>query len=120
MTAVRLTVADPTHSTRVVVELVGEHGQPVARGFLEERTFQGLVEGRYHAVQVDLTADGLPGDPSPVGYGPLVPEVIGERCRWYALCDNTADGVVVHPVLGRVPCCQSCARRHGLVLEAGP
>lgn len=121
MTAIRLTLTSPANDAQVAVELIGEHDAPVARGFLSERMFKGLVEGRYNAVQVDLTADGIPGDAGPLSVtGPLTPELIGETCRWYALCDNTADGHVEHPVLGRVPCCQRCATRHGLTLVAGP
>lgn len=38
-------------------------------------------------------------------------------CEWFALCENTADGVVSHPVLGDVPTCQRCADRLGLDLR---
>ena len=30
-------------------------------------------------------------------------------CGWFALCLNTADGYVPHPVLGPVPTCRDCA-----------
>ena len=39
-----------------------------------------------------------------------------EACRWYALCDNAADGYVEHPILGDVPTCERCASRHELIL----
>ena len=31
-----------------------------------------------------------------------------EICEWFVLCDNVADQVVVHPILGDVPTCQRC------------
>lgn len=37
-------------------------------------------------------------------------------CQWYALCTNTAVGVVKHPILGNVPTCQRCADKHQLTL----
>lgn len=30
-------------------------------------------------------------------------------CQWFARCTREAAGVVEHPVLGHVPCCQECA-----------
>jgi len=30
-------------------------------------------------------------------------------CEWFAKCDHPAVGVIAHPVLGDVPCCQRCA-----------
>lgn len=36
---------------------------------------------------------------------------------WYVLCFNPAVGVVKHPVLGSVPCCQRCADKHGMTYE---
>lgn len=38
-------------------------------------------------------------------------------CDWFALCTNTADGHVAHPVLGKVPTCKRCADRLDLTLE---
>lgn len=38
-------------------------------------------------------------------------------CEWYALCMNSPDGTVTHPVLGEVPTCERCARRHALKLK---
>lgn len=38
-------------------------------------------------------------------------------CEWFALCDKPAAGVVVHPVLGDVPCCTRCAEKLDLKLE---
>lgn len=35
-------------------------------------------------------------------------------CKWYVLCFEPAIGVVDHPVLGQVPCCQRCADKHGM------
>lgn len=35
-------------------------------------------------------------------------------CRWYALCENDADGFVSHPILGAVPTCTRCADKHDL------
>jgi hypothetical protein len=32
-------------------------------------------------------------------------------CRWFALCDHPAVGVIKHPILGLVPCCQRCAEK---------
>lgn len=29
-------------------------------------------------------------------------------CQWYALCDNPANGLRDHPVIGDVPICQRC------------
>lgn len=37
-------------------------------------------------------------------------------CEWYALCTNQAEGVVKHPILGEVPTCGRCARKHDLTL----
>jgi hypothetical protein len=34
-------------------------------------------------------------------------------CRWFALCDHDATGVIPHPVLGPVPACQRCAAKTG-------
>lgn len=38
-----------------------------------------------------------------------------EVCQWFLLCDNDADGVVEHPVLGDVPTCRRCAGLAGVV-----
>lgn len=40
----------------------------------------------------------------------------GATCEWYALCENEADGVVDHPILGKVPTCRRCAEKHELIL----
>lgn len=37
-------------------------------------------------------------------------------CEWFALCENEADGVVAHPILGLVPTCRRCATRLDLDL----
>lgn len=37
-------------------------------------------------------------------------------CRWFLACDNPADGVLPHPVLGDTPCCQRCADTVGETL----
>jgi hypothetical protein len=37
-------------------------------------------------------------------------------CEWFLLCDNPADGVVVHPIIGQVPTCNRCADKHELEL----
>ncbi len=37
-------------------------------------------------------------------------------CQWYARCENPADGVVKHPILGNVPTCTRCAKKHDLEL----
>lgn len=37
-------------------------------------------------------------------------------CEWFAMCDNTATVIVTHPVLGRVPTCEACADKLGLVV----
>jgi hypothetical protein len=41
-------------------------------------------------------------------------------CQWFALCDNSADGVVKHPILGNVPTCKRCADKLDLVLLYDP
>ena len=33
------------------------------------------------------------------------------RCEWFALCENTADGIRRHPILGAVLICDRCADR---------
>jgi hypothetical protein len=38
------------------------------------------------------------------------------ECQWYLLCDNPADGMVSHPILGDVPTCTRCATKHDLEL----
>lgn len=38
-------------------------------------------------------------------------------CQWFAFCSRPAEGVVAHPVLGRVPTCRPCANRLSLQLE---
>lgn len=30
-------------------------------------------------------------------------------CQWFALCGNSADGTLPHPVLGDTPACVRCA-----------
>ena len=32
-------------------------------------------------------------------------------CQAFALCENAATGVIAHPILDYVPCCERCARR---------
>jgi hypothetical protein len=39
-----------------------------------------------------------------------------QRCEYFALCTNPADGVTKHPVLGDVPTCQRCAGKFDLPL----
>ena len=39
-----------------------------------------------------------------------------DECRWFALCERPADGVVEHPVLGDVPVCRTCATNLNLTL----
>jgi hypothetical protein len=29
-------------------------------------------------------------------------------CRWFLFCENPAEGVEEHPILGDVPICQPC------------
>lgn len=41
---------------------------------------------------------------------------MNEQCQYFALCPNDAAGVVEHPVLGDVPCCERCATKFDLVL----
>lgn len=36
------------------------------------------------------------------------------RCKQFALCANSPDGTVTHPILGEVPTCQRCADKLGL------
>lgn len=38
-------------------------------------------------------------------------------CEWFAACENEADGVVSHPIIGDVPTCTRCAEKLGLELE---
>lgn len=33
------------------------------------------------------------------------------QCEWFLLCPNPADGLVEHPILGEVPCCDRCAEK---------
>lgn len=37
-------------------------------------------------------------------------------CEYYVLCDHEADGTTDHPLLGKVPTCSRCAKRHDLTL----
>lgn len=46
-----------------------------------------------------------------------MPIEIDALCQYYVLCTNAVSGVVRHPVLGWVPTCERCAKRHGLILE---
>lgn len=39
---------------------------------------------------------------------------IYQLCEWYALCMNAAVGTTPHPVLGDVPICVRCAKKHEL------
>lgn len=41
-------------------------------------------------------------------------------CQYFALCENSAIGVVPNPILGPVPCCQRCADRVGVTLLFDP
>jgi hypothetical protein len=41
-------------------------------------------------------------------------------CEYFALCDNSAEGMVPNPILGNVPCCQRCADRVGATLLFDP
>lgn len=38
-------------------------------------------------------------------------------CEWFALCTNDTEFVILHPILGWVPCCQRCADRLGIADE---
>jgi hypothetical protein len=33
------------------------------------------------------------------------------KCEWFAMCDHDATVLVLHPILGHVPACASCAER---------
>jgi hypothetical protein len=35
------------------------------------------------------------------------------QCQWFAMCENSADGIRSHPVLGAVPICERCAATVG-------
>lgn len=59
------------------------------------------------------TEIGLLPPTDPALYPPAVELGV---CRWFALCDQPADGVVAHRVLGHVPTCERCATRLGLEL----
>jgi len=37
-----------------------------------------------------------------------MPDVV-QLCEWFAMCANPADGMMPHPILGGVPCCERCA-----------
>jgi hypothetical protein len=37
-------------------------------------------------------------------------------CEYFAGCFNQAAGVVTHPILKYVPCCQRCADRLGMTI----
>jgi len=37
-----------------------------------------------------------------------------DRCQWFAYCDERAEILVAHPVLGDVPTCTRCADKLGL------
>lgn len=39
-------------------------------------------------------------------------------CEWYALCRNVATGTTRHPILGDVPICDRCAKKHDLPVDA--
>ena len=52
-----------------------------------------------------------------LGAGGWVWSAIDVPCEWYALCENSARGVVAHPMLDDVPTCQRCADRHSLDLQ---
>ncbi len=39
------------------------------------------------------------------------------KCKWYALCDNPAEGVTTHPILKSVPVCKRCADKHELIVR---
>lgn len=41
-------------------------------------------------------------------------------CAWYALCDNPTAGGIDHPILGAVPTCNRCARKHGMQDQVRP
>ncbi len=47
------------------------------------------------------------------GWNGELPVII---CQWYAMCDNTHDGFVWHPVLAFVPTCNRCANKHDMVI----
>ena len=38
-------------------------------------------------------------------------------CEWFALCDHEAIGVVMHPILAAVPCCERCALKLDMLDE---
>lgn len=43
-------------------------------------------------------------------------ELTKQRCRYFALCTNDAEGTTVHPIINTVPTCPRCADRFGLTL----
>lgn len=44
------------------------------------------------------------------------PAKVPTQCAWFVGCQNAADGIVVHPILGDVPTCQRCTDKLGLDL----
>jgi hypothetical protein len=38
------------------------------------------------------------------------------QCEWFALCDNPAEGIRVHLILGDIPICTRCAELVGAPL----
>lgn len=43
-----------------------------------------------------------------------------DLCQWFAMCFNTADGCLKHPILGLVPTCRRCAEHVGMLDELIP
>ena len=41
-------------------------------------------------------------------------------CEWYAHCYKVAEWSVWHPILGRVPTCDRCVKRHDMQADARP
>lgn len=100
---------------RLIIHAYGPAGpKPTAiRTARELRADPANSEVEVHVVKI-IDVDQLNRE-SEVG-------IVTERpvCEWYAACDNPADGLALHPIIGPVPTCGRCAKRHDLFLRPLP